>query len=355
MDWRLLDLKGLPGIRTQSIWHALALVQTEQSSPNTLIISWPNAPIVCVGLHQIVDLSVEKEYVSSKNLEIVRRACGGGSVYLDQNQIFYNIIYRSDDYPESLEIFYETFLSPVVKTYRHFEIPAEYSPINDIIALGKKMSGNGAVTINKSRVLVGNFILNFPSKEMAQILKVPQEKFRDKIAKTLEERMGSFQFFLNSQPKKEEIINEFLKNFQEKLNIKLIKGKLTKIEKEKIAEIEDMYKTDEWQQYVQGSKIAQIRHKIKGSTFYTFKEKKFLGGLVQLFIHSEGNKIQDIVVSGDFSLNNPFLLRNLEQDLIGQNLDEKKIEVFITQFFNDNEVDIPGISPKELSSLIVSK
>ena len=80
VDWRLLDLKGLPGIRTQSIWHALALVQNEQYLPNTLIISWPKSPVVCVGLHQIVDLSIEKEYVSKKNLEVVRRAGGGGSV-----------------------------------------------------------------------------------------------------------------------------------------------------------------------------------------------------------------------------------------------------------------------------------
>ena len=59
-EWRLLNLGEIPWQRTQSIYHALALTQTKLSTPDTLIVNWPNNPFVCIGLHQIVDLVIEK-------------------------------------------------------------------------------------------------------------------------------------------------------------------------------------------------------------------------------------------------------------------------------------------------------
>ena len=65
-------------------------------------------------------------------------------------------------------------------------MPAEYKPVNDIIANGRKVSGNGAAEINDMVVLVGNFILEFANYEtMSKSLRVPDEKFRDKVFETL--------------------------------------------------------------------------------------------------------------------------------------------------------------------------
>ncbi|MCE7742222.1 MAG: hypothetical protein GOP50_07155 [Candidatus Heimdallarchaeota archaeon] len=352
-EWRLLNVGQMDWLDTQAIYHALALVQNELQTPNTLILTWPDQPLVCVGLHQVLEKSVEMKYIEDHNLPLVRRGTGGGSVYLDSNQIFYQIICRKRDYSQNLRNFYEYFLTPTVATYNEYDIPAKYSPINDIVANGRKVSGNGAVSYEESRVLVGNFIFSFPSKEMSKILKVPDEKFRDKIANSLEERMGSFDFFLDELPSKEEVVKKYVNNFQEILNIELVEGSLLKEEEDKLIEIKELYQQKDWLYYVEKDKDDLFQQKIKGDTYFAFSEKKFSGGLVQLFVHFDESKITDIVISGDFSLSPPFVLEEIQEKLINAEVDEIVISEKLNDIFNFKNIDLPGISPEEIANLIV--
>ncbi len=354
-EWRLLNLAEIPWQRTQSIYHALALIQDKLSTPNTLIINWPNKPFVCIGLHQIVELVIETNYLEKKNIPFLRRSCGGGSVYLDQDQVFYQIICKEKDHPKSLEEFYKFFLTPVIKTYQFFNIPAQYTPINDIVANGRKISGNGAVSFEDSKVLVGNFIFSFPSKMMSKILKVPNEKFRDKIAKSLEERMGSFSLFLENVPKKEEVVEKFIEFFEEEINVRLTEGTLLHEEIEKIEEIENSYAQKDWIYYVEKEGKELFQQKIKSDTYFTYAERKFEGGLLQLFIHFDQKKLEDITISGDFSINPPFILHKLEEEICGLSVDETTLPASIKQIFNSLEIDLPGITPEQFALLIIEK
>ena len=354
-EWRLLNLAEIPWQRTQSIYHALALTQDEFTTPNTLIINWPNKSFVCIGLHQIIDLVIETDYLEKENIPFLRRSCGGGSVYLDSNQVFYQIICKEKEFPMNLEEFYKFFLKPVVKTYQYYKIPAQYAPINDIVASGRKISGNGAVTFGNSRVLVGNFIFKFPSEKMSKILKVPDEKFRDKIAKSLEERMGSFSLFLEKIPKKEEVVKKFIQYFEKELKIKLIEKPLLKEELAKIEEIEELYTQKKWIYYVEKKGDEFFQQKIKSGTYFTYIERKFEAGLLQLFVHFDQKKLVDIAISGDFSINPPFILHELEKEMTGLLLNKTTLHKSVEQIFNSLKIDLPGITPKQLSSLILEK
>ncbi len=352
-EWRLLNLGEQNWLDTQAIYHALASVQSDIQTPNTLILIWPNQPLVCIGLHQMLDQSVELEYIKSEELPLVRRGTGGGSVYLDSNQIFYQIICKKADYNQNLRDFYEYFLAPTVATYNEFGINAEYSPINDVVAEGRKISGNGAVTYDNSRVLVGNFIFKFPSTEMSKILKVPDEKFRDKVANSLEERIGSFDFFLDVVPSKEEVIKKYISLFQRYLNVILVEGSLLEEEKEKLVEIKEMYQKQEWLYYVEKDRSDLFQQKIKGDTYFAFSERKFPGGLVQLFIHFDERKIADIVLSGDFSLSPPYILEEIQKSLIGEEIIQSSIQSTLKRLFKSRNIDLPGIFPADLAELIV--
>ncbi|MCG3215646.1 MAG: hypothetical protein KAS63_02950 [Candidatus Heimdallarchaeota archaeon] len=351
--WRLLNLSELPWIKTQSVYHAVSLIQDEFGTPNTLILTWPNQAYVCIGLHQIIDLSVELEYIKSNNLPYVRRATGGGSVYLDQNQVFYQIICKKEDYPLPLEDFYKTFLEPVVKTYREYAIPAEYTPINDIIADDRKISGNGAVSFGKSRVLVGNFIFDFPALEMSKILKVPDEKFRDKIAKSLTERMGSFTYFLDPVPTKNEVVETYLEYFQKILDIEFYHGTLSDEELEKMSEIEKLYSTKEWVYYVEKKGDELLQQKIKSGTYFSFRNKKFPGGLVQIFLNSEKGRIKEIIISGDFTISPPYILPEIELELVGKRLDEEVLLKVLLGLYSTLNIETPGITPMQIAGMIV--
>ena len=60
--------------------------------------------------------------------------------------MFYQLIGRIDSptTPKGIDAYYRKFLQAPVQAYRNLGIDAEFKPVNDIQAGGKKVSGNGA-------------------------------------------------------------------------------------------------------------------------------------------------------------------------------------------------------------------
>ncbi|MHA2202768.1 MAG: lipoate--protein ligase family protein, partial [Candidatus Hodarchaeales archaeon] len=211
-EWDLVYLGPIDSVFTQSLWHAAALLRSKGVvKRNMLSINWPTYPIVSCGYNQIVSQVVDLTYCNTHQIPVIRRAVGGGAVYLDSNQLFYHLIWHlnTPNIPRRVKDIYHTLLKPVVQTYRDLGVNATYKPINDILADNKKVSGNGAGLFDSAQVLVGNFILDFPRREMAQILQVPDEKFRDKVYKSLQEGISSFKDELGYIPSREDIITTF--------------------------------------------------------------------------------------------------------------------------------------------------
>ena len=142
---------------------------------------------------QDTEQEVDVEFCHHQNIPVFRRETGGGTVYLDGDQLFYQLVIHRDNSlaPASKEAFYRKFLQSPIEAYRALGIPAEYKPVNDIVASGRKISGNGVAEIGEHVVLVGNLIVDFDYEMMARVLRVPDEKFHDKIHKTLRENLST--------------------------------------------------------------------------------------------------------------------------------------------------------------------
>ena len=83
--------------------------------------------------------------------------------------------------PKARQKFYEKFLAPVINVYQALGLPAQYKPVNDVLVDGRKVCGTGVGEIGDCLVCVGNIIRDFDFAAMARVLKVPDEKFRDKL------------------------------------------------------------------------------------------------------------------------------------------------------------------------------
>ncbi len=179
----LYNLGKVSWQESQLIYHALAGLGREALS----LVS-PATPYVSIGYHQDAEQEVDLDFCRSGGIPVFRREVGGGAVYLNGDQLFFQLILRRDnpEVPKKKEHFYRKFLKPVVDVYRRIGIPAEYRPVNDVVAGTRKISGTGAGEIGECIVFVGNLIVDFDYETMARVLKVPDEKFRDKVHKTLQ-------------------------------------------------------------------------------------------------------------------------------------------------------------------------
>lgn len=356
IKWSLVNLGELDGLETQVVYHATALAVSEGIRGNTVLINWPDSPIVCVGFHQTVDLEIDVNYCRSKRIPIYRRACGGGTVLLDSDQIFYQVVTHLDTpgITKMVDKFYEQLLAPVVKTYQDLGVNALYRPINDIIVGDRKISGNGAATFESAMVLVGNFILDFPRKLMARILKVPDEKFRDKVAKSLESGVTSLKDELGSTPPRDQIIETYAQNFEAFIGIDFEWGELDERTFEIMDKLKQEYQTDEWLYQVSKRNPQLVKSvKISGSLQVIQSLYKAPGGLIRLLMEIEHEKIKDILISGDFWMLPERSVSGLEKTLHGAKIEPRKLKKIITDFYEQNKVQAPGTTPEDFVETIM--
>ncbi len=208
------DLGKLPGQQSMLTFHALARMGIE-----ALVAVSPKIPLVSIGYFQDAGQEVDLQYCKEAGIPFMRREVGGGATYLDENQIFYQLIWKKDNpkFPKAVQDIFPWFSEAPVETYRAFGVQAEYRSINDIITKeGRKIAGEGGGNIGDCMVFVGGILLDFNYKAMSRILKVPDEKFRGKVFKTMEENVTTMKRELGMVPPREEVVRVLKENFEKR-------------------------------------------------------------------------------------------------------------------------------------------
>lgn len=171
---------------SQCYYHALAYLGREG-----VILCRPAEPYVCLGLHDDLDREIDQEFCQSSNLPLLRRETGGGVVYLDYRQIFYQVVLRRENHllPLKRDMFFAKILQPAIDVFRSFGIEAELASPADIKAGGRKCSGNAAGDIGQSVAYVGNLMIDFDFELMSRILKVSAPVYRRFLCKAMRDNM----------------------------------------------------------------------------------------------------------------------------------------------------------------------
>ena len=351
-EWRLIDLGLQEPVVAQCFYEAVARCVSDGISPNTLIITIPSKPYVCIGYHQRLEEEVDLDYCHSQGLRIIRRGQGGGAVYLDSNQVFYQLVAHEDSpvLPSDVESLFKKCLAATVHVYRSLGLPAEYKPLNDVVVRGKKISGNGAGRLGRAVILVGNIILDMDYERMARILKVPDEKFRDKMVKSMREWVTNLKRELGQVPPVERIKELIAEGFEKALGIKLVRGEPTPEElrvfeeevKPKHLSPEWLYLPEERHPWAHPSRVVKIADGVRVVSV-AHKAKK----MIRLTAELVGDKILDIIISGDFFAVPEDAMPGLEDALKGCRLERNELLERIKAFYASTGVETPGIGPED--------
>ena len=353
-SWRLLDLGPIPPIETQINYDMIAQGITEGESENTLIICWPAKPLVSLGYFQEIEADLDTKFCKENDIFYTRRTVGGGGVYLDDGQLFYQLIGRKDSptTPKRIDDYYVKFLEAPVQAYKNLGVDAEFKPVNDIIANGKKISGNGAGDIGDARILVGNMIFDFNFDMMVKVLKVPNEKFRDKIAQSLRERMSTILQETGSMPDKTEVKEDLLRLYEETLDVELVPGKFNKWEIDKVAELKPKYMSNEWLHWRRGGRLDARTVRISATTRVGTSNYKAPGGLMRVTAEEVDGKLNEVVISGDFFMLPMNAIGNLEKTLIGAETENGDILKKVKEAYTKYNIESPGVTPEDVETAI---
>jgi len=364
--WRLLKLGGIDPIETQIMYEAVATARERESVSDTIIFCWPKVPLVCIGYHQEVQREIDYDFCQKNNIPVVRRILGGGAVYLDSGQLFYQIIASEDNpkVPNTIDKLFAKLLQAPILTYQEIGIPVEYKPINDIQIQGRKISGNGVGKVAKVNILTGNLIINFNYEQMVKILKVPSEKFRDKVASSLKERVTTIFREIGNEIDKNYLMELLKKNFEKTLTIELQEDQLIEEETIILNNLRQKYLSREWlfQTSLRHSKLMQKSQvlsetdrmvKIATGVYICESVFKSEGGVIRATMEILDNKIRDILISGDFEFFPKERLVELEKEITGLELNETTLTNKIEQFYKIYDIQAPGTLPQDFTRAIL--
>lgn len=348
----LYNLGTVPWLDSQLLYHALAYLGREG-----LFLLQPGEPYVCLGYHQTAAQEIEVDYLKEHNIPLFRREVGGGAVYLDKGQLFYQLVIRADraDVPMVKEQFYRKFLAPAIQTYRDYGIEAEFKPVNDIIVGNRKISGNGAAEINGMMILVGNFLMDFNYEMMSKSLRVPDEKFRDKVRKSMQDALTTMQRELGeNMPSLEALSAKVIENYTPLL------GELSprEIDDELRAEAQrlwdEQFSNPDWLTANDRRKPDLRSVRIAEGVNVIEAAYKAPGGLIRVTAIERDKVLSDVHLSGDFFLFPAQKVPELEAALDGVAFNAEAIEARIDTFFAEQAIEAPGLSAADIATALLN-
>jgi lipoate-protein ligase A len=343
------DLGKLSGQQSMLIFHALARMEIE-----ALVIVSPKIPLVSIGYFQDAEQEVDLPYCRDSKIPFMRREVGGGATYLDENQIFYQLIWKKDNpkFPKAIHDIYPWFSEAPVETYRTFGIQAEFRAINDIItSSARKIAGEGGGNIGDCMVFVGGILLDFDYQAMSRILKVPDEKFRDKVYKTMEENLTTMKRELGVIPSREEVVSVLKEKFEKRVG-KFTPASLNSEILEKMKQIESWMTSEEF--LLKKTPRVPGGVKIKEGVEVLYGLHKAKGGLIRTAEEISEGRIEDISISGDFTFYPKERLDGLEGSLEKVPLEEDQIIERVEAYYEEKGIESPGVESKDFATTILS-
>lgn len=275
---------------------------------------WRNQKAILLGKNQNAYSEVNLEYAKEKQIKIVRRITGGGTVFTDEGNVMFTFI--SCKGKEQFADFLR-FTKPILAALNKMGVPAEFSGRNDLTINGKKFSGNAQCRYGDKLLHHGTLMYNANTGELAKALNVRAIKLRSKGVASVKSRVTNISDYLNDTMG----IEQFRQNLFQRVFAETKDAVLFQLTEKQWAEVRDKaYEKHAANEWIFG----------KNPAFEIQKETKFPAGIVEVFLNITRGHIDEIKIFGDFFSDGD--IREIEQGLQGILYEESAVKKALEQF-----------------------
>ncbi|MFE6168502.1 MULTISPECIES: lipoate--protein ligase [Viridibacillus] len=326
-----IDNKGItdPRINLAIEEYALKTMDVEKDS---FLLFYINQPSIIIGRNQNTVEEINTDYVEDNGIIVVRRLSGGGAVYHDLGNLNFSFLTKDDG--DSFQNF-KKFTQPVVDALQKMGINSELSGRNDIMAEGRKISGNAQFSTKGRMFSHGTLLFDTEIDAVVSALKVKKEKIESKGIKSIRSRVANITEFMNEAMTVEEFRLEILKSiFGGEENIQYYE--LTDEDWANIYKLsEERYQQWDWN-YGQSPK------------FNVQRSQRFPSGSIDVRLEVKKGIMEEVHIFGDFFGVGD--MADVEQALVGKNYERNVIDEAL------NAIDVPtyfgGVTKEQFIQLI---
>ncbi len=158
-----------------------------------VLLFYVNAPAIIIGRNQNTIEEIAPDVVEARGIRVVRRISGGGAVYHDLGNLNFSVMTpRVEDRFNR----YDHFTRPVIDVLRDLGVPAELGGRNDILAGGRKISGNAQFATPGRMFSHGTLLLDSNLDDVTAALRPRPGKVESKGVKSIRSRVANISEFL---------------------------------------------------------------------------------------------------------------------------------------------------------------
>lgn len=171
-----------------------------------ILYLWQNKNTVVIGRNQNAWKECLVSRLEEENGHLVRRLSGGGAVYHDTGNLNFTFLVRKSNYDLNKQ------LAVIIKAAQKLGIPAEKSGRNDILAEGRKFSGNAFYEQGEFCYHHGTLMLDVNVDDLTRYLTVSKDKLKSKGVDSVRARVGNLKEFvpdLTVEMMKEKLVEAF--------------------------------------------------------------------------------------------------------------------------------------------------
>lgn len=244
-----------------------------------ILYLWQNKKTVVIGKNQNPWKECRVENLRRDGGHIARRLSGGGAVYHDTGNLNFTFLARRDNYNVSKQ------LDVIIKAVRKLGITAVKSGRNDILADGRKFSGNAFYRTGNFCYHHGTIMIDVDTDALSRYLSVPKDKLRAKGVSSVKSRVTNLRN-INGDITVALLKKSMISAFEEVYALDAAPLKKTSISIEKLSPLEEKFSSWDW---IYGENPA----------FENEFSYRFNWGSLDLHINAERGRIADAVVYSD--------------------------------------------------------
>ncbi len=148
-----------------------------------ILYLWQNENTVVIGRNQNPWRECRTQELELEGGKLARRLSGGGAVFHDIGNINFTFIASKEIYNQDKQ------LDVILNAVRSFGIDAQRSGRNDIIADGRKFSGNAFCFRKNGSYHHGTILVSADFDKLSKYLRVSEEKMRSKGVQSVQSRV----------------------------------------------------------------------------------------------------------------------------------------------------------------------
>ena len=344
-SFRVIDTGIRTGRANMAFDQALIEARGDDQVPDTIRFLRFH-PAVLVGRHQVLAHEVDLAYCHAHGIEVGRRITGGGALYLDAGQLGWELAFRRGGLGMfDLDTAARRLCEAAASGLRRLGIAAAYRPRNDIEVDGRKLGGTGGFFDGDLLFYQGTVLIDVNPAAMRAALRLPAAKLAKRGLVAVTDRMVTLRELAGGTPPDVAAVQAaLLAGFADGLGLHAVAGTVTAAE---AALAQHLYDTEIGTDAFVAGMDPPATSAPAGAVLHR------PGGTIRVDLRRDAfGLIRDVLITGDFFVTPPRIVRDLEAALRGVAAGDAGAA--IDRFFATHPAAFLGLAATDLRHAVLS-